>query len=326
MTVCLGIESTAHTFAAAIVTSKNKVLSDVRANYTTDKGGIIPKDAAQHHKNVYKDVIQKAILDAKINSSDIDLIAYSRGPGLSPSLHVGLNAVKELVNDLNVPVTGVNHSLSHLTVAKLFFDLKNPVYVYVSGPNTQILSLEGNRFRVLGECLSIGLGNALDKFARALDLGFPGGPKIELLAKEGSFIELPYVVKGMDIELSGIITKAIELYKKGGKKEDLCYSLQETMFAMLTEVSERALAHTQKDELVLVGGVAANKRLCNMLDIMCKERNAKFYAVPIKYSGDQAVQIAFQGLLQFKVNNTIPKEKLDINPLWRTDEVEVDFL
>ena len=326
MTVCLGIESTAHTFAAAIVTSKNQILSDVRANYTTDKGGIIPNEAAQHHKKVYKDIIQKAITDAKINSPEINLIAYSRGPGLSPSLHVGLNATKELANDLNIPVTGVNHSVSHLTVAKLFFDVKNPVYIYVSGPNTQILSLEGNRFRILGECLSIGLGNALDKFARALDLGFPGGPKVEQLASKGAFIELPYVVKGMDVEFSGIITKAIELYKKGTKKEDLCYSLQETMFAMLTEVSERALAHTQKNELVLVGGVAANKKLGNMLDIMCKERDAKFYAVPIKYSGDQAVQIAFQGLLQFKSGDTIPKDKLDINPLWRTDEVEITFL
>ena len=179
---------------------------------------------------------------------------------------------------------------------------------------------------MFGETLDQGIGNFLDQFARYIGLGFPGGPKIEQLALNGKYVELPYVVKGMDLELSGIITKATDLYKKGISKEDLCYSLQETMFAMLTEVSERALAHTQKNELVLVGGVAANKRLCSMLDIMCRERDSKFYAVPLKYSGDQAVQIAFQGLLQFKAGNTIAKEKLDIDPMWRTDQVEIDFL
>jgi len=326
MTVCLGIESTAHTFAAAIVTSKNKILSDVRANYTTDKGGIIPHEAAKHHKNVYKKIISKAIEDAKIKSSDINLIAYSRGPGLSPSLHVGLNAVKELADDLSIPITGVNHSISHLTVAKLFFDVKNPIYVYVSGPNTQILSLEGNRFRVLGECLSIGLGNALDKFARAIELGFPGGPKIEQLALNGKYVELPYVVKGMDLELSGIITKATDLYKKGISKEDLCYSLQETMFAMLTEVSERALAHTQKNELVLVGGVAANKRLAEMMNVMCKDRNARFYAVPLKYAGDNAVNICWQGILEYKKGREDDVKSVDINPNERTDDVDVFWI
>ncbi|QQG38905.1 MAG: tRNA (adenosine(37)-N6)-threonylcarbamoyltransferase complex transferase subunit TsaD [Candidatus Woesearchaeota archaeon] len=321
--LCLSFEGTAHTCAVAIVNAKKQISADQRDQYTTEKGGIIPNEAAAHHKKLFPELLKKALLEAKVKSSEIDLIAYSRGPGLPPCLHETLNFTKYLANELKIPVVGVNHSVAHLTSAELLYSVKNPIYVYAAGPNTQIISLEGKRFRIMGEVLSIGVGNALDKFAREVGLGFPGGPKVEQLAKNGKYVELPYVVKGMDIELSGIITKAIDLHKKGVVVEDLCFSLQETMFAMLTEVTERALAHTQKNEVVLVGGVAANKRLCEMLDIMCRERDAKFYAVPLKYSGDQAVMIAWQGIKQFNAGDQIHFEKLDMNPLWRTDQVEV---
>ena len=191
---------------------------------------------------------------------------------------------------------------------------------------SKILTLSsGNKYRIFGECLSIGIGNALDKFGREIGLGFPSGPKIEELAKKGKYVELPYVVKGMDVEYSGIITKAIQLYKQGVKKEDLCFSLQETMFAMLAEVSERALAHTDKNELLLIGGVAANKRLIEMLEIMCKERSCKFEVVPMRWSGDNASMIAWTGILDYKKNkkyyeNLDIKKIIDINPKWRIDD------
>jgi tRNA A37 threonylcarbamoyltransferase TsaD len=162
----------------------------------------------------------------------------------------------------------------------------------------------------------------LDKFAREIGLGFPGGPKIEQLAK-GEYVELPYSVKGMDVSFAGMLTKALRLFKQGTSKENLCFSLQETAFAMLAEVAERAMAHTDKKELLLIGGVAANKRLGQMLNIMCNERGAKFYAVPLQYSGDQGVMIAWQGVQQFKAGDKVDPEKANIDPYERIDEVNV---
>ncbi|MBI4983018.1 UGMP family protein, partial [Candidatus Woesearchaeota archaeon] len=164
--------------------------------------------------------------------------------------------------------------------------MTDPCYLYVSGVNTQIVVYDGGKYRVVGETLDIGLGNMLDKFGRLLGLGFPAGPQIEELAKKGKYVELPYVVKGMDTSFSGILTRVKQLYEKGISKEDLCYSVQETCFAMLTEVVERAIAHTEKKELLLVGGVGTNKRFCEMLEIMCQERGCKFYKVPLSLAGD----------------------------------------
>ncbi|MEK6835484.1 MAG: UGMP family protein, partial [Nanoarchaeota archaeon] len=228
------------------------------------------------------------------------------------------------------PLIPVNHLIAHLEIGKLFTYAKDPVFILATGANTQIIAFEAGRYRIFGETLDIGIGNALDKFGRAINLGFPAGPKIEQLAKYGKYVELPYVVKGMDLSFSGILTRAIELYKHGVDREDLCYSLQETYFSMLTEVTERAMAHINKKEALLIGGVAANKRLIEMLNIMCKERKAKFYFVPIKYSGDQAAMIAWNAILQYKSNkkyyDKLKLEKIDINPNWRVEDVEINWV
>lgn len=317
--ICLGIESTAHTFGAGVVSRKGEILSDVRDVFTTTSGGMIPVEVAQHHKAVCHDVIKKALEQSPVKK--IDLVAYSRGPGLSPCLHVGVAVAKEIAADLGVPLIGVNHAISHLTSGLLYTEAKDPVMLYLSGANTQIIALEEGKYRVFGETEDVGMGNALDKFARGIGLGFPGGPKIEELAKKGKWVELPYTVKGMDVVFSGIVTKALELYKKGVPKEDLCYSLQEIFFSMIMEATERAMAHLNKKEALLIGGVAANKRLATMLDIMCKERGAKAYAVPLQYAGDNGVQIAWQGLLERTAGRN--EEKHDIFPYERTDDVEV---
>lgn len=318
--ICLGIESTAHTFAASVVTGKKEVLSDVRDTYTTEKGGMIPAEVAIHHENVCDRVVREAI--EKSGVSKIDLVAYSRGPGLGKRvLGIGLKKAVEIGKEMNIPVFGVNHCIAHLTSGSLFSDCKDPVYVYVSGANTQIIALEGGKYRIFGETLDIGMGNALDKFGRDLGLGFPAGPIIEELAVKGEYVELPYVVKGMDLSFSGLVTKGVDLFKKGFSKEDLCYSMQETIFAMLMEVSERAMAHCGKKEALLIGGVGANKRLVTMLDIMCNERNGKSFVVPLKYAGDQATMIAWQGILEWNAGRR--KDSLKVNPFERTDEIDV---
>ena len=224
----LGIESTAHTFGIGILDSNKNILADVRSNYTTEKGGIIPSEAAKFHKENKDKILTKALEDSKIKMEDIDFFAVSSGPGLAPSLLVGKEFVKELALKYSKPIIRVNHLIGHLEEGKFFTKAKDPVYVFVSGANTQIIAHEGGKFRVFGEALSVGLGNALDKLGRELGLGFPAGPKIEELAKKGGYVDLPYNVKGMDVEFSGIVTHCINLYKKGVPAEDLCYSLQET--------------------------------------------------------------------------------------------------
>ena len=319
---CIGIESTAHTFSCAVVNDNGKILSEIREMYQNPEKGIIPNECAEFLKKVKDRIIYDAVEDSKVKN--FDLIAFSQGPGMPLSLWVGANAAKELAEKYKIPLVGVSHLISHLEIGKLMCKVKDPVFILATGANTQIIAFEGGKYRIFGEALSIGIGNALDKFGREIGLGFPAGSKIEELAKKGNYIELPYVVKGMDVEYSGITTRAIQLYKQGVKKEDLCFSLQETMFSMLTEVAERALAHTEKNELLLIGGVAANGRLIEMLWIMCKERKAKFEVVPIKWSGDQAAMIAWTGILEYKKNkkyyDKLDIKKIEINSRWRVDD------
>lgn len=294
--------------------------------YTRKEGGIIPTEAAEHHIKVKDRLLEDLLKATNITWSDIDLIAISSGPGLPPSLAVGTRFAKELAVKHKKPIIGVNHLCAHLEIGRLLTKVNDPVFVFVSGANTQIIAHLGGKYRVFGETLSSGLGNALDKFGRYINLGFPAGPKIEELAKKGKYIELPYTVKGMDIEPSGIVTAAIQKFKQGAKKEDLCFSIQETLFSMLVEVTERALAHTQKKEALLIGGVAANKRLIEMLEIMCSERDNKFYFVPIEYAGDNSYMIAYLGLIVYEAGIRDDIKTLDFNPNWRIDQLETPWI
>lgn len=313
----LGVENTAHTFSIGIVDNKGNVLANATDSYTSKDGGMIPDKVAEHHTAVAEEVLKKALDEAKLDWKDIDFIAYSAGPGIDPALWAGYNKAKEWSKKNEKKLVGINHCAAHLSIGKVYNKLKDPCYLYVSGVNTQIVVYEDGKYRVVGETLDIGLGNMLDKFGRIIGLGFPAGPKIEELAKKGKYIELPYVVKGMDTSFSGILTKVEQLFKQNkAGKEDLCYSVQETCFAMLTEVVERAIAHTEKKELVLIGGVGANKRFCEMLEIMCKERGCKFYKVPMSLAGDQGAMIAWEGYLRRKEFGDIK-----VRPHWRIDEV-----
>jgi N6-L-threonylcarbamoyladenine synthase len=237
--------------------------------------------------------------------------------------------VKELSKKLKLPIIPVNHCVAHLEIGRIT-GAKNPVMLYASGANTQIISYASGKYRVFGETLDIGVGNFIDNFARYLGMGFPGGPKIEKLAKKSkNYIELPYKVKGMDITLSGILTNLKQkVESKKFKKEDLAYSMQETVFAMLVEVSERALAHINKKELLLGGGVGCNSRLQEMCKIMCKERNTKFFVPDRSLLLDNGAMIAFLGEIMFKSGIKFSHkelDKIDIKPRQRTDDVEVSW-
>ena len=326
--VVLGIESTAHTFGVAVVQG-GKILANVKDSYTTEQGGIIPTEAAKHHEKVADEIYEKALRESGINEQEIDAIAISNAPGLAPCLLAGLRFVKTLAKKLKVPVVPVNHCLAHLEIGRLT-GARDPVLLYTSGANTQIIAYASGKYRIFGETLDIGIGNFIDTFARYAGIGFPGGPRIQELASKSSeknYIELPYSVKGMDVAFSGMLTKLKQLLETGEYKlEDLAFSLQETAFAMLVEASERALAHTGKKELLLGGGVACNKRLQEMCKIMCEERGAKFFVPENSLLLDNAGMIAFLGEIMFK-SGIFEKniEKVDINPRERTDDVDVKW-
>jgi len=319
----LGIESTAHTFGIGIC-NETKILANTRDVYKPEIGsGIHPMEAQKHHDSVKDTVLENALKEASVKLSDIDIFTYSAGPGLPPCLRVGKDFIQKIANGKDIIET--NHCIAHIEVGRFATGAKDPIVIYVSGGNTQIIGYSEQRYRVFGETQDISVGNVIDSFIRYTVGGFPGGPIFDKLAERGSYIELPYVVKGMDISFTGILSAAKKKYKEGASVEDLCYSLQETCYAMLVEVTERALAHTGKSEVLLVGGVAASKRMQKMLTIMCEERDARLLSVPIEYARDNGAMIAYAGLVA-KKSGQLPTLKPDFNPRWRTDDVEVLWL
>lgn len=314
-----------NTFSIGIVNSAGKILSNVNCVYKPEKGGIVPREAMAHHVDVVKKVIEKSLKEAGVSLRDIDIFCFSAGPGMPPCLRVGSVTARTLSLKYNKPIVPVNHSVAHIEIAKLFSGFTDPMILYVSGGNTQILGKTGPRYRIFGEAIDIPIGNCFDQFAREIGIPHPGGPRIEELAKKGKWVNLPYVVKGMDTSFSGILTSAIEKYKEGVSKEDICFSLQEVCFSMLTEVSERALSHTGKKELILTGGVGANSRLQQMLRIMCEERNARFFAVPKNLASDNGAMIAWTGILSYQSGQRFDLDSTKINRFWRVDQVEAPW-
>jgi len=326
MSTILGIESTAHTFGIGVV-KDGKILSNIKKTYTTKEGGIIPIEAAKHHRENKNLIYNESLIQSKIKESDIDAISFSQGPGLPPCLLEGLKFAKELSLKLKKHLIQVNHCVAHLEIGRLT-NAKDPLMLYVSGANTQIIAYSNGKYRIFGETLDLGVGNFLDMLAREMKIGFPGGPIIQNLAKSGkNYIELPYVVKGMDLSLSGILTNLKQKIKSNKYSfEDLSYSTQETVFAMLLECAERAMAHTGKKELLLGGGVSCNSRLKEMAEIMCKERNAKLFVPENQFLSDNGAMIAYTGEIMFNSGIRIQSEKieyLEIKPRQRTDELEV---
>jgi universal protein Kae1 len=321
----LGIEGTAHTLGIGIIDGDFSVLADVRNPYMPQAGGIHPRDASQHMSSVMRECLDKALLEAKLTLKDIDLISFSAGPGLGPCLRTVATAARTLALYHNKPLLGVNHCISHIEVGRVLSGFDDPLVLYVSGANSQVIKLKDGRYRVFGETLDIGIGNMLDKFGREVGLAHPAGPKIEQLAANGkNYLELPYVVKGTDMSFSGIFTSALTLQKKGVDLQDICFSLQETTFSMLCEVTERALAHLNAKEVLLAGGVGYNRRLQEMVRLVAADHGAKF-DFPAKYMGDNGVMIAMSGLKMHKAGLRMNAGEIRVDASQRTDDVDVTW-
>jgi len=328
--ICLGIEGTAHSIGVGIITGVEgscRILSNLIKTYQPEKGGIHPREAANHHALHIADLITDSVKTAGIDFSDIDLVSFSQGPGLGPCLRTAATAARALSLTLEKPLMGVNHCVAHLEIGRgTVRGCHDPVLLYVSGANTQVIAFAEGKYRVFGETLDVGIGNCLDKFGRTLGLGFPCGPKIEELAKKGTrYLALPYSIKGMDLAFSGLLTAAEAYVRQGKPLEDVCYSLQETTFAMLTEVTERAMAHTEKQEVLLGGGVASNRRLRDMVQTMARDRGARCFVPARDVCVDNGAMIAWLGCLMYTNGVRMSLDESLINQRFRTDMVEVSW-
>ncbi len=328
--ICLGIEGTAHSIGVGIVEDQQgtcKVHSNRIKIYRPEKGGIHPREAANHHATHLADLLKESLQQAHIRSSEIDLVAFSRGPGLGPCLRTAATAARALSLSLEKPLVGVNHCVAHLEIGRgTIPECTDPVLLYTSGANTQVIAFAEGRYRVFGETLDIGIGNCLDKFGRSQGIEFPCGPKIEKLARKGTqYLELPYSIKGMDVAFSGLLTAAEQYAKQKEPLEDICYSIQETTFAALTEVTERAMAHTEKHDVLLGGGVASNARLQDMVETMATERGARCFVPSRDLCIDNGAMIAWLGVLMHQSGVRMSLKESSIDQRFRTDMVEVTW-
>ena len=326
--LCLGVESTAHTFSCAVLEKKGKkgrILSDVRKIYRPPEGeGIHPREASRHHVEYSAKVLSESLQKAKVSVRDLDIVAYAAGPGLGPCLRVGAVVSRSLSSYYQIPIYPVNHAIGHIELGKLLTGAKNPLVLLVSGGHTMLLAFMMGKWRVFGETLDITLGQLLDQFGRSIGFASPCGEQIEDLAnKSSTYVSLPYVVKGNDVSFSGLLSATKSIVSEG--VENACFSLQETAFAMISEASERALAFTKKKEFLVVGGVTANKRLSEMLQSVCKRQNCKFFVSPQNYTGDCGSQIAWTGLLESSVKDGANLDETFVRQAWRLDTVDIDY-
>ncbi len=320
----LGIESSAHTFGVGIAMDGN-ILSNEKEMYRIGKGGMIPNKVAEFHIDNAAGVIDRALEEASIALREIECIGYTKGPGMGPCLQVGELTAKMLAARLRVPIVPVNHGIGHIEIARHFAGQNDPVVLYVSGGNSQILKIDARPYRhykVLGETMDIGIGNMFDTFARGIGLDPAWGSTVEKAAQNGGYVELPYTVKGMDFSFTGLLTQALRLSGSVGR-EDLCFSLREISFSMLCETTERALMLTDSSELCVCGGVAQSQRLREMLGLVAKEHGASFGFAPNEFNADNGGMIAFVAERMHRGNYHVPIERCGILQRYRIEEAVV---
>ncbi len=319
--ITLGVECTAHTLGVGIV-KDGKVLSNAADVYRPKEEGILPRKAADHHADVFGAVLEKALSDAGMRMEDVDLIAFSQGPGIGSPLAVGIAGARYLAGRFGKKIIGVNHCYAHIAVSEHLTGLRDPLVLYLSGGNSQILVRRAGAWHVLGETLDIGIGNLFDSFGRVIGLKYAHGSQLEKLASGGRYIELPYSVKGMNLVFSGLLTAAEKLHKGGAKRNDLAFSLMETSFAMACEATERALFLTKKKKLICCGGVAQNKRLQEMLGTMCKEDSVEFGVAPNEFNRDNGAMIAYAGEVLFRKYGAMSVKKCVAVTNYRIERME----
>ena len=323
----VGVESTAHTFSVSVMSSGGEILSNAKNVYQPPEGsGIHPFEASQSHIRAAPRILREALEASSLRPCQLSAVSFSMGPGLGPCLRVGAVVARTLASCLKKPLIPVNHAIGHIELGCLLTGAKDPVVLLVSGGHTMVIAFSGGRWRVIGETLDLTLGQLLDQFGRHAGLSSPCGRAIEEAASRFSrYLKLPYSVKGNDVSFSGLLTASKTMLDGGSQFSDLSYSIQETAFAMVTEVTDRALAFTGKKEVMVVGGVAANRRLAGMMSAMARRHSARLRMTPIEYSGDCGAQIAWTGWLAQKAGVRVPVEESSVRQSWRLDSVDIPW-
>jgi N6-L-threonylcarbamoyladenine synthase len=322
---CLGIESTAHTIGIGIAASDGRILANEYEIYKPLGGGIHPREAAQHHASKASLVLGRALKRAGLDSREIDAVAFSVGPGLGPCLRTGATLARALALKLGKPLIPVNHGVAHIEIGRLVTRLRDPVILYVAGGNTLVTTHLDGRYRILGETLDIAAGNCLDVFGIKAGIGPMPAPD-EYARRGGQLHYIPLRVKGMDVSFSGVLTAAERLLSEGKRLEDIALSVTEAVYAMLTEILERAVALFGKRGVLLVGGLARSRRLQEMVRMMAELQGAEFRPIPDQYLGDNGAMIAWTGLQMHRYGIQVRVEESYVRPKLRIDESEVPWV
>lgn len=350
--IALGCEGSANKLGIGVVhhsgpasSPRVTVLSNPRHTFVSPPGtGFLPKDTARHHRAHFVSLALQALREADVSIEDVDCICFTQGPGMGAPLTSVAVGARTLALMWGKPLVGVNHCVGHIEMGRAITGAENPVVLYVSGGNTQVIAYAERRYRIFGEALDIAVGNCLDRFARTLGISNDPAPgyNIEQLAKkapaagrERRLLDLPYGVKGMDCSFSGILASADLLAAQmredvaAGRDtftpEDLCFSLQETVFAMLVEITERAMAHVGSAQVLIVGGVGCNERLQEMMGIMARDRGGSVFATDERFCIDNGIMIAHAGLLAHETGFRTKMEDSTCTQRFRTDEVYVKW-
>ena len=314
----LGIESSCDETAIAVVKNGREILSNVinsQIPIHEKFGGVVPEIASRCHIEVINQIMKKALAEANIELKDIDAIAVTQGPGLVGALLVGVSYAKGLAYASGKPLVAVNHLEGHIAANYLCFKELEPPFLclQISGGNTQLIEVNGyNDFKVLGKTRDDAVGEAFDKVARVVGLGYPGGPKVDNLAKEGNPVyDLPRTnLEGLDFSFSGIKTAVINLNHKDPNinKADLCASFQQAVTDMLITNSIKAINQTNSKKFVIAGGVSRNSYIRKAFTDLGKEMNLEIYYPEPILCTDNGAMIAAQGYF-----NYIKGDRADLN-------------
>ena len=340
--IILGIESSCDETAASIITENKAGLPVILSNIVSSQtdihkefGGVVPELAARSHIEKIDLIVNKAIKESGIKLEEIDAIATTAGPGLIVCLSVGLSFGKAMASSLDKPFIAINHLEGHALSPKLNSKLDYPyLLLLISGGHTQFLSVQSlGKYKRLGTTIDDALGEAFDKTGKMLGIEFPGGPQIEEYAKKGdpNKYELPKPIfhkGGCNLSFAGLKTAVLRVTKRiktPQEKYDLAASFQKTVEEILykkSKIAFKEFKNLNKDSeniFVVAGGVAANKKIREVLTKLCIEENFKYIFPPISLCGDNAAMIAMVGLEKFKLNQF---NKLDhpAKPRWPLDE------
>lgn len=317
MTMLLALESSCDETACAVVKDGNEILSNIvssQINVHTQFGGVVPEVASRIHVENISTVITEALKQANVTMNVIDAITFTQGPGLIGSLHVGVQAAKTLAWQFHKPLVPVNHMTGHIYANRfaLDHDLKFPLLALViSGGHSQLVWMQSEYdFKILGETRDDAIGEAYDKVSRVLGTGYPGGPIIDKMAKQGKphyHLPTPKVDAPYDFSFSGLKTAVLQLIQREEKaghpiiKEDIAYAFQEVALGLMVSKTMRAIHDLHPAMVVTAGGVAANSRLRAMLEEEMKQYpTIELSQPPIKYCTDNAAMIGATGYIAYK--------------------------